>query len=37
MAAAFYTRGTAKRKKGDTAGGDGDIAKAKAIQPAIGQ
>ena len=37
MAQAFYTRGFAKRKKGDVAGGDADMAKARAIQPNIGQ
>jgi hypothetical protein len=31
-AGAFYGRGLAKKQKGDTAGGDADIARAKQIQ-----
>jgi tetratricopeptide (TPR) repeat protein len=31
----FYMRGLAKRKTGDTAGGDADIAAAKALDPKI--
>jgi tetratricopeptide (TPR) repeat protein len=34
-ASALYGRGTAKRLKGATAGGDADIAAAKAIRPSI--
>ena len=36
-AKAFYWRGLAKRKAGDTAGGDADIAKAKQLDPKVGQ
>jgi tetratricopeptide (TPR) repeat protein len=36
-ASALYYRGNAKLGKGDSAGGNADIAKAKAIQPNIGQ
>jgi len=32
---ALYGRGVAKRKKGDVAGGDADIAAAKAIKPDV--
>lgn len=34
-AKAFYNRGQAKRKLGDTAGGDADIAKAKQLDPKL--
>ena len=37
FAMAFYNRGLVKQKKGDAAGGGADIAKARAIQPGIGQ
>jgi len=36
-AAAFYNRGLARQRKGDTAAGDADIAKARQLQPGIGQ
>jgi hypothetical protein len=32
---ALYNRGLAKRKAGDTAGGDADIAKAKQLDPKV--
>lgn len=35
MAFSLYGRGTARRLKGDTAGGDADIAAAKAIRPSV--
>jgi len=35
MASSLYGRGTAKRLKGETAGGEADIAGAKAIRPSI--
>ena len=34
-AAAYYVRGLVKLKKGDTAGGIGDIARARQLNPAI--
>ncbi len=36
-APAFYNRGLAKQAKGDAAGGDADIARARQLQPGIGQ
>lgn len=36
-ALALYNRGIAKKTKGDIAGGDADIARAKTINPKIGQ
>jgi hypothetical protein len=36
-ASSFYGRGFAKLKKGDSAGGEADIAAAKAINPAIAE
>jgi tetratricopeptide (TPR) repeat protein len=36
-APSLYTRGLAKRKSGDMAGGDADIAQAKAIDPKIAE
>jgi hypothetical protein len=36
LAEAFYNRGLAKRAKGDSAGGDADIAKAKQLNPSVG-
>ena len=36
LAPAFYTRSTARRKKGDLAGGNADLAKARELQPGIG-
>ena len=36
-AAAFYNRGIAKHRNGDKAGGDADIARARHLQPGIGQ
>jgi tetratricopeptide (TPR) repeat protein len=36
-APAYYNRGLAKQQKGDTAGRDADIAKARELQPGIGQ
>jgi len=35
LASSLYGRGLAKLKKGDTAGGDADIAAAKAIEATI--
>jgi tetratricopeptide (TPR) repeat protein len=35
-AEAFYSRGLAKRAKGDSAGGDADIVKAKRLNPSVG-
>jgi len=35
LAISLYNRGLAKQKKGDSAGGDADIAAAKAIDPKI--
>jgi hypothetical protein len=36
MAASLYGRGLAKQNKGDQAGGDADVAAAKAIKATIG-
>lgn len=36
-ATAFYNRGNAERANGDSAGADADIARAKQLQPGIGQ
>jgi tetratricopeptide (TPR) repeat protein len=36
QASSFYGRGLAKKQTGDSAGGEGDIAAAKAIDPSIG-
>ena len=36
-ALAFNNRGIAKLKKGDKEGGEADMAKAKQLQPGIGQ
>ena len=37
FALAFYWRGISKQKKGDKAGGDADIAKAKQLDPKVGK
>jgi hypothetical protein len=37
LALALYYRGQAKQKKGDTAGGDADIASARALDPNVGK
>lgn len=36
-AVAYYKRGLAKREKGDTSGANADLAKARELQPGIGQ
>jgi tetratricopeptide (TPR) repeat protein len=36
FAPAFYDRGLAKQKKGDKAGGDVDMAKARLLDPRVG-
>ena len=37
LANALYGRGIAKRRKGDLAGADADLAAAKAIRPGVAQ
>ena len=36
-ALAFYNRGLAKQKIGDTAGGEADLASARALDPNVGK
>jgi tetratricopeptide (TPR) repeat protein len=37
IAESLYGRGIARQRKGDTAGGDADIAAAKAVKPDIAE